>query len=201
MYNVILEYKKNNPIEQVASLNTTLVSKGNALWGLCPFHGEDTPSFKVDVKRQRYKCFGCGEGGDVIRYISKMRGISDKELIGEILSKNKDKKVTKKKKIQSRYDWIVANLIPTLSRMWRILYNIVSIKAVVNTDVEKFKETISSINRYERKLLLVQRSNYKKIHLDKEMDIISSSSRQFRENLIYALTFKMNNAKIVNNEN
>lgn len=44
--------------------------------GLCPFHNENTPSFCI--KNQRYKCFGCGEGGDVINFVSKLLGLDNK---------------------------------------------------------------------------------------------------------------------------
>jgi DNA primase len=44
--------------------------------GLCPFHTEKTPSFSVYVDKQRYKCFGCGESGDVIKFIQEIQGLT-----------------------------------------------------------------------------------------------------------------------------
>ncbi|MFR9071560.1 MAG: DNA primase, partial [Paraclostridium sp.] len=43
--------------------------------GLCPFHGEKTPSFYINTSKQIYKCFGCGEGGDVINFIMKIENL------------------------------------------------------------------------------------------------------------------------------
>lgn len=40
--------------------------------GLCPFHAEKTPSFQVREREQRWKCFGCGEGGDVIDFVMRL---------------------------------------------------------------------------------------------------------------------------------
>ena len=64
LVNVVGEYvrlKKNGPQRYL---------------GLCPFHTEKTPSFNVHAGRQFYKCFGCGEGGDVFSFVQKIEGIS-----------------------------------------------------------------------------------------------------------------------------
>lgn len=53
----------------------TLSRKGNNLWGLCPFHGEKTPSFSVSPDKQIYHCFGCGKGGGVINFIMEIENL------------------------------------------------------------------------------------------------------------------------------
>jgi len=53
-----------------------LAKSGNNHKGLCPFHNEATPSFLVSEDKGIYKCFGCGEGGDAISFLSKMENIS-----------------------------------------------------------------------------------------------------------------------------
>ncbi|MBO46419.1 MAG: DNA primase [Planctomycetes bacterium] len=62
-------------IEAVVSRKVRLTRKGNRLWGLCPFHSEKTPSFTVEPARGFFKCFGCGEGGDVISFVMKQDGL------------------------------------------------------------------------------------------------------------------------------
>src|SRR5215469_14841757 len=49
--------------------------------GLCPFHGEKTPSFSVHATRQFYHCFGCHESGDVFRFIQKIENITFPEAV------------------------------------------------------------------------------------------------------------------------
>lgn len=58
-------------IVKLISERMVLKPKGRLFWGLCPFHGEKTPSFKVDPSTQLYHCFGCGEGGDVFRFLMR----------------------------------------------------------------------------------------------------------------------------------
>lgn len=54
----------------------SLKKRGNDLVGLCPFHGEKTPSFHVHPDRGFFKCFGCGVGGDVITFLQKLENVS-----------------------------------------------------------------------------------------------------------------------------
>ena len=61
-----------------------LSKSGNNHKGLCPFHHEATPSFLVSEDKGIYKCFGCGEGGDAISFLSKMEGISYGEALGRL---------------------------------------------------------------------------------------------------------------------
>jgi len=53
-----------------------LRKRGNDLIGLCPFHGEKTPSFHVHPDRGFFKCFGCGAGGDVIKFVQQLENLS-----------------------------------------------------------------------------------------------------------------------------
>ena len=56
-------------IEEVVGDFVSLKRRGTSMIGLCPFHNEKTPSFHVSVGKGIYKCFGCGKGGDSIRFI------------------------------------------------------------------------------------------------------------------------------------
>ncbi len=68
------ELKRSVDIVQVVGERVTLrrVGAGPRYTGLCPFHTEKTPSFSVHAHHQFYKCFGCGEGGDVIKFVMEI---------------------------------------------------------------------------------------------------------------------------------
>jgi len=57
---------------------------GSQFRGLCPFHNEKSPSFYVTPSMQRFKCFGCGEGGDAISFLMKYRNIPYPEAVAEL---------------------------------------------------------------------------------------------------------------------
>jgi DNA primase len=59
----------------VASYVTLTRAGGSRLKALCPFHQEKTPSFHVNAERQIFKCFGCGVGGDVFKFIQLREGV------------------------------------------------------------------------------------------------------------------------------
>lgn len=73
---VIRKIKEQNDIVDVISERVKLRKAGRNYIGLCPFHNEKSPSFTVSQDKQIYKCFGCGEAGNVISYIMKDRNVN-----------------------------------------------------------------------------------------------------------------------------
>ncbi|MFC5713415.1 DNA primase [Thalassorhabdus alkalitolerans] len=71
---LIEEVRNKNDIVDVISDHVQLKKQGRHYLGLCPFHGENTPSFSVSPERQLYHCFGCGAGGNVITFVMEMEG-------------------------------------------------------------------------------------------------------------------------------
>lgn len=80
---VVTQIKDRLDIVDVISKYVILKKNGGNYWGLCPFHNEKTPSFSVNQSKQIYKCFGCGEGGDVISFLMKITNQSFSEVIKE----------------------------------------------------------------------------------------------------------------------
>ena len=66
---------------------TELSQRGSQDWGCCPFHNEKTPSFTVDPVKKFYHCFGCGVGGDVIKFTMEMEKLSYPDAIRELAKK------------------------------------------------------------------------------------------------------------------
>lgn len=78
---VIQRVKEENDIVDVISETVKLKRAGRNYSGLCPFHHEKTPSFSVSVDKQIYKCFGCGEAGNVITFVMKTKNLTFPEAV------------------------------------------------------------------------------------------------------------------------
>ena len=63
-------------IEEVVGEFITLKKRGANYLGLCPFHGEKTPSFTVSPAKGIYKCFGCAKGGNSVNFIMEKEQMS-----------------------------------------------------------------------------------------------------------------------------
>src|SRR6185312_4842203 len=63
------EIRRRTDLVALVGRRVKLVRKGRVMWGCCPFHGEKSPSFKVENERRAYKCFGCG--GDAFKSLTE----------------------------------------------------------------------------------------------------------------------------------
>jgi DNA primase len=73
--------KQAADIVEVVSAHTDLRRQGARWVGLCPFHEERTPSFSVDAQEKLYHCFGCGVGGDTIKFVEEKEGLGFAEAV------------------------------------------------------------------------------------------------------------------------
>ena len=71
-------------IVDVIGRHVQLKKGGANLMGLCPFHGEKSPSFSVSPAKQFYYCFGCGASGDAIRFLTEHTGTPFREAVADL---------------------------------------------------------------------------------------------------------------------
>ncbi|MFA9558764.1 DNA primase [Evansella sp. AB-rgal1] len=83
----IEEIRKSVDIVDIISEYVPLKKQGRNLLGLCPFHGEKTPSFSVSSEKQLYHCFGCGAGGNVFSFLMEIESIPFIESVSKIASR------------------------------------------------------------------------------------------------------------------
>ncbi len=106
---ILNEVRENSDIVEVISQYVHLKRSGRNYFGLCPFHNEKSPSFSVSPDKQIFHCFGCGVGGNVFTFISKIEGIGFKEAIenladraGIVLPKSTNNEDSRKEKLKSK---------------------------------------------------------------------------------------------------
>jgi DNA primase len=83
----VREISERLSIVEVVSDYVELRRSGSNYLGLCPFHGEKTPSFNVNPAREIFHCFGCGAGGNIFSFIMKIDGLSFPEAVKSLARK------------------------------------------------------------------------------------------------------------------
>ena len=84
---VAAEVKNKLSIVDVVGEQVQLRKAGTIFKGLCPFHGEKTPSFVVTPARESWHCFGCGEGGDIFSFVMRREGLTFPEALKRLAAK------------------------------------------------------------------------------------------------------------------
>src|ERR1043165_2769208 len=81
---VINQIRDRIDIVDLVGQHVSLTRAGQNLKGLCPFHQEKSPSFTVSPSRQIFHCFGCGAGGNVFTFLTRMTGASFPETVRDL---------------------------------------------------------------------------------------------------------------------
>lgn len=105
---IIEKIKSENDIVDIVSETVRLKRSGRNYMGLCPFHNDKSPSFSVSQDKQIYKCFSCGEAGNVVTFVMKQKNmnfveslkyLADKANIPLELGKGEPSQLTKRKEL------------------------------------------------------------------------------------------------------
>lgn len=105
---VIENIRQQNDIVDIISENVRLKKSGRNYMGLCPFHNDKSPSFSVSSEKQIYKCFSCGEAGNVLTFVMKYKKLTfveaakylaDKANIPLEITNQENNQVSKKKEL------------------------------------------------------------------------------------------------------
>ena len=83
----VAEVKGRLTVADVVGETVPLKKAGSTLKGLCPFHGEKTPSFVVTPARETWKCFGCGKGGDIFTFVMERDNLPFGEALALLAAK------------------------------------------------------------------------------------------------------------------
>lgn len=83
----IEDLKSHADIVQIVQERVPLRRSGSAWKGLCPFHGEKTPSFQVNGEKGFFHCFGCGVGGDVIKFVELYEKVTFPEAVRQLAAR------------------------------------------------------------------------------------------------------------------
>jgi DNA primase len=81
---VIEQIRSTADIVDIVGEYVQLTKRGRNWFGLCPFHGESTPSFSVTSDKQIFHCFGCGAGGNVITFLMDIENITFQEALAKL---------------------------------------------------------------------------------------------------------------------
>ncbi len=84
---IVAEIKAKLPVVDIVGETVQLKRAGTIYRGLCPFHGEKTPSFTVTPDRETWHCFGCGEHGDIFTFLMRRDGLDFREALSRLAEK------------------------------------------------------------------------------------------------------------------
>jgi DNA primase len=80
----IVRVREATDLVQLVSETVPLRQKGRLFWGLCPFHGEKTPSLKIDPGSQLWHCFGCSLGGDAFKWVMQLESMEFPDAVRQL---------------------------------------------------------------------------------------------------------------------
>lgn len=182
---IVNELKEKTEINDIISeyINTNKAGKNYS--ALCPFHAEDTPSFYIFPETKTYHCFGCGEHGDVIKFVEKYENIDFISALKKIASKQGIKIDLEKKTlpieiyINEEISKIYTNNILQLNRdhvCWKFLKN----RGLNELNIKQYELGFSSGNEIKN----ILKKNKKYLEIYEKNGLIRNNKEFFYNRLI-----------------
>ncbi len=177
MNNQIEEVKSRTDIVSIIGERIELKKAGRNFKSSCPFHGEKTPSFMVSPELQIFKCFGCGEAGDVYAFLEKYEGMEFGEAL-KFLADRAGIKLERTKFGESSEKEKLVEINTQVVRFYNylLLEHPVGVKALEYLEkqrglkketIEEFKLGFSPENSYALKKFLVDKKKFLPTEIEK----------------------------------
>lgn len=185
-----IENLKNHlDVVDVVSQFLELKKSGANFKACCPFHGEDTPSFVVSPQKQIYHCFGCGAGGDSIKFVMEYEKLSYPEAIEKLASMNNFSLVyddTQQKKqdtkaIEEINKYYQKNFVSN-----KVAKDYIKERGIFESSIEKFEIGYAPTSQETINYL---KSNFLNLSDAKELGIIDSGANGLYARFIERITF------------
>jgi len=207
----INEIKSRLNIEDVVAEYIKLEKSGIGFKAPCPFHNEKTPSFNVSPSRGIYKCFGCGESGDIFNFVEKIEGISFQESLEKLAQKagvELTKSTGKSKKEREKEKTEKENLLKILEDSTKFFQinllkdekakNYLKKRGVDEKTVKKFRIGLAKDSWHDLEIFLTKKG-YSKVNIEK-VGLIKKNEKgnvydRFRDRIVFPI-FDLNDNPI-----
>lgn len=202
-FSIIHQVLAANDIVDVVSEYVNIKRRGRNYMGLCPFHHEKTASFSVSPEKQIFKCFGCGAGGDVIKFIQRMQNLDFWEAV-EVLAERAKIKLPQRRSAKGREKHSPKTEIYKVNRWAADLYHKILIKSPYASIARKYiqsrrisldacKEFLIGYAPDEKSLIENSRSANIPLKLLQDAGLIRADRDMFRERIIFPITDVLGN--------
>lgn len=200
MRDQVEEVKSKTDIVSLIGDSVKLTKAGKHFKGLCPFHSEKTPSFTVSPELQIYKCFGCGEAGDVFNFLEKYEGMEFSEAL-KFLADRAGVELIKNKNFASGEKEILYQINALAAKFYHyLLLNhavgkesleyVMKTRGLLRETIETFQVGFAPENQNALVSYLVSKKKYKPEDLQKAGVAVALSGRyvdRFRGRIIFPL--------------
>lgn len=188
---LINEIRKQNDIVEVIGSYVPLTKRGKNYFGICPFHDDTNPSLSVSKEKQIYKCFSCGEAGNVYTFLMKYENITFNEALEKLGKRVGIKTGLKEKKVfsddQKLYDIysLTMKLYQNNLRQSKKAMDYLQKRKISNEEISKFEIGLSFKGDKLKQVLLSK--NYNEVLLE-DLGLVNSEHDTYQNRIMFPLS-------------